>query len=276
MTTASLALRPATDEDRPFLLRVYGSTRADELALVDWPEETKRSFVQMQFDAQDRHYRESFPGATWDVVVVDGEAAGRLYLDRWPGEVRIIDVALLPEWRNAGVGTVLLERVLAAAAASGRKVSIHVEVFNPARRLYERLGFREVQDLGVHVLMEWRPSGDDGLVAHPAGVRADGDEEERQLAQVGVVDGEDLLWQEAPVGGVEQQGERHPARVAGGGGGAGEAGLLAGRQHQVEGLALGRDGTEGLPDQGGEGGAGEALEHGDHPTGQGGEKRSEA
>ena len=160
--TSELALRPAVPGDRDLLLRVYGSTRADELALVDWPDEQKRAFVGMQFEAQDRHYREHYPSASFDVVEVGGEPVGRLYVDRRPAEIRVVDIALLPEHRNGGLGTTLLLRVMEEAAASGRTVTIHVEVFNPALRLYARLGFRPVEEHGVHRLREWVPGGPDG------------------------------------------------------------------------------------------------------------------
>ena len=148
-------LRPRADGDRPHLLEVYAATRAEELALVDWSEADKSAFVLMQFEAQDAHYREHYPEASFDVVLVDGEPAGRLYVQRWPDDIRIVDIALLPERRNAGIGTRLLRRIIDEASSSARKVSIHVERFNRALRLYDRLGFVPVGEGGaVYVLME--------------------------------------------------------------------------------------------------------------------------
>ena len=151
-----VTLRPATADDRAFLLGVYGTTRADELALVQWTEGEKRAFVEMQFDAQDRHYRGCYPHASFDAVVVDGEPAGRLYVNRAATEIRIVDVTILPAHRNRGLGTVLLQRLMDEARATGRALSVHVEAFNPARRLYDRLGFALVVDRGAHLLLEWR------------------------------------------------------------------------------------------------------------------------
>lgn len=148
-------LRPATETDRPFLLDLYASTRADELALVDWDDETKRAFVEHQFSAQDAHYREHYDGATFDVIEVEGQPAGRLYVHRGKSDIRIIDIALAPEFRNQGIGTVLVEGLMAEARASRRSVSIHVEMNNPARSLYERLGFEPVGEHGVYLLMQW-------------------------------------------------------------------------------------------------------------------------
>jgi ribosomal protein S18 acetylase RimI-like enzyme len=148
------SLRQAVPEDRDFLLRVYASTRAEEMLLVDWNDEQKDAFVRMQFEAQDAYYRENYGSATFDVIEVDGEPAGRLYVARWADEIRIIDIALLPEHRGVGIGTALLSALLDEAAEAGKRLSIHVEVNNPARRLYERLGFVEVEEQGVYLLME--------------------------------------------------------------------------------------------------------------------------
>jgi GNAT superfamily N-acetyltransferase len=158
-------LRPARPEDREHLLAVYASTRADELAPVPWTEEQKSAFVKMQFDAQDAHYREHYEGATYEVIEVDGVPAGRLYLHRKPKEIRLVDIALLPAFRGKGIGTRLLAEIIAEAKGRGVPVTIHVEMFNPARRLYERLGFTPVEEHGVHVLMERRPEAAQVMVS---------------------------------------------------------------------------------------------------------------
>lgn len=153
-----VALRPAEPADRELLFRVYASTREEELAPVPWPPETKEAFLRQQFDAQDTWWRTHYAGASFEVVVVDGLDAGRLYLWEGPSEVRIVDVALLPEARRGGIGTRLLEDVKARASAARKAVTIHVERMNPALGLYERLGFRLVEDKGVYLFLAW--SGD--------------------------------------------------------------------------------------------------------------------
>jgi ribosomal protein S18 acetylase RimI-like enzyme len=135
---------------------VYASTREEELAPVPWTDAEKAAFIEQQFEAQDAHYC-TYPEAAFDVIEVDGEPAGRFYIARWPDEIRIMDIALLPEYRNRGIGTHLLRELLDEAAATGRRLSIHVEKFNRARSLYERLGFRETLDRGVYVLLEATP-----------------------------------------------------------------------------------------------------------------------
>ncbi len=152
-----ISLRPVAEDDDEFLCLVYGSTREAELRLVDWNDAQKSAFVRMQFDAQRRYYEEVYAGASFDVVLADGTPAGRLYVARWPKEIRIVDIALLPAFRGRGIGTALLRELMAEGAASGRKVSIHVERFNPALGLYHRLGFLPIADEGVYILMEWSP-----------------------------------------------------------------------------------------------------------------------
>lgn len=150
-----IALRPASAEDTELLVAVYASTRAAELASTDWTEEQKDQFCRMQFQAQDTHYRQHYPGAQFAVIMNGAQAAGRLYVDRWPAEIRIMDIALLPEQRARGIGTHLLRQLQHEAAAAGKALTIHVERFNPALRLYERLGFRVKEDKGVYLLLEW-------------------------------------------------------------------------------------------------------------------------
>lgn len=151
-----IGLRATTEEDGPLLRAVYAGTRAEELAQVPWSDEQKRAFCDTQFTAQDAHYRAHYPGAQFSIIEVNDVAAGRLYVDRWEREIRIMDIALLTEFRGRGTGTRLLRDLQEEARAAGKALSIHVEKFNPALRLYERLGFRATEDKEVYVLMEWR------------------------------------------------------------------------------------------------------------------------
>ena len=100
-----IARRPATDADRDLIYRLYASTRAAELAMVPWDDEQKRAFVESQFTAQCRSYRENFPGAEHEVLSHEGCDVGRLYVSREADRIHILDITVVPEARNAGVGT---------------------------------------------------------------------------------------------------------------------------------------------------------------------------
>jgi GNAT superfamily N-acetyltransferase len=156
LRAAAIALRPIVPDDRSFLLAFYASTREPELAAVEWDAAQKAAFVEMQFDAQHAYYQEHYDGAAFDVILVDGQPAGRLYVAREDDEIRIVDIALLPDYCNRGIGTALLSGLQSEAAAAGKPLRIHVERFNPALRLYERLGFTPIADRGVYLFMEWR------------------------------------------------------------------------------------------------------------------------
>jgi GNAT superfamily N-acetyltransferase len=148
------ALRPVGSADGEILYRIYASTREDELAPVSWDVATKETFLRMQFAAQDRYYRDTYPEARYDLIVAGGDVLGRLYVHRGEDVLLVVDLALLPEHRGRGIGTGLLKRVLAEASAVDKPVRVHAERFNPARRLYARLGFRQIEDQGVYLLLE--------------------------------------------------------------------------------------------------------------------------
>ena len=152
----AVTLRPVSAEDETFLLGVYASTRTEELAQVQWTDEQKAAFVRMQFEAQDRYYHEVYPNGAFDVILIEGEPAGRLYVNRGADEMRIIDIAMLPVYRNRRVGTHLIGALQTEAALARKPLRIHVERFNPALRLYERLGFQPIADRGVYLFLEWR------------------------------------------------------------------------------------------------------------------------
>ena len=129
------------------------------MRLVDWTAEQKSAFLDMQFRAQSRAYQENYPDGTFDIIELNGERIGRLYVDRRDKEIEIVDIALLPLFRARGIGRMLLAEILAEASETQRTVLIYVENFNPARRLYDRLGFQHVDTNGVYHVMEWRADG---------------------------------------------------------------------------------------------------------------------
>jgi GNAT superfamily N-acetyltransferase len=159
LTAQGYGLRAEGAADRPFLEQLYLSVRWEELAPAPWADEQKRQFLAWQFSLQHRHYAEHYHDADFGILERSGVPAGRLYLFRGATDTRIVDISLLSAHRRRGIGTGMLTAVLAEAAAEGRSVSIHVEHFNPARQLYERLGFQELSRDGVYALMEWCETG---------------------------------------------------------------------------------------------------------------------
>ena len=157
-----IALRTETEADLPFLFQLYVSTRWDELAsLTDWTEAQKIGFLQSQFAAQRDHYLNHYGKSSFDVIEQQGVPVGRFYVDRQERTLLIVDIALLPQWRGRGVGTALIEALFAEARSIGKEVSISVEKFNPAQRLYRRLGFREYAEDDVYWFMYWSPQPPD-------------------------------------------------------------------------------------------------------------------
>jgi ribosomal protein S18 acetylase RimI-like enzyme len=152
-----ITFRPESPADDPLLLMLYATTRERELSLVPWSDEEKLKFVVMQFEAQRSHYRLYYAKCEFLVIELDGNPIGRLYVDRQEADIRLIDIILLPQLRGSGIGTALVQELLDEAAGSSRAVTIHVESYNPALHLYQRLGFRHVDTNGVYNLMEWKP-----------------------------------------------------------------------------------------------------------------------
>jgi ribosomal protein S18 acetylase RimI-like enzyme len=156
MSSDRITLRPARAGDDEFILEVYASTRADELALTGWDAAQQDSFLRMQCAAQRQHYEAYYPQGEHFIILAGDDPAGRLYTADKEDEIRILDITLLPGHRNKGIGTGLIKEILARAEQSGKLVRIYVESYNPSRRLFERLGFAGTEEDGINVLMQWR------------------------------------------------------------------------------------------------------------------------
>lgn len=151
-----VSLRMIAPEDELFVRDVYASTRDAEMAMVPWDDARKREFLDFQHRAQEAHYAANHEGADLDLILVDGEPVGRLYVHRSAEEIHLLDIAVLAPRRNRGVGTLLVRRLMDEAAAAHLPLRLHVEMFNDgARRLYDRLGFRPIEERGLYILMEW-------------------------------------------------------------------------------------------------------------------------
>ena len=154
---ATLILRPVTAADELFLLSVYDSTRADELNQVQWQEGQREQFLKWQFDLQRREYEARFPDAEYSVITIDDRPAGRIWIGRDSEQIRLLDIALLPEFQNRGAGTILLRRLIEEAREAGKPLRHMVFVLNnDADRFYERLGFVVIEEFGAYKHMEWK------------------------------------------------------------------------------------------------------------------------
>ena len=153
----AISLRPASLEDEPFLRQLFATTRADELAFMGWNENQKEGFIAMQFSAQSRQYAMSYPQANHRIILSEENPIGRMMVDSMDAAILLVDIALLPEYRNAGIGTDLIQDLLKEAAAAGKAVRLHVLASSPAMRLYERLGFSQIGPDTAYLEMMWVP-----------------------------------------------------------------------------------------------------------------------
>ena len=154
---ANVTLRQAGPDDYDFLVELYSSTRAEEMALVPWTTEQQQAFVRAQFTAQQEHYAKTYPSGRHDIILAGERPVGRLYVARLDQEIRIIDITLLPGERNAGIGSYLIKQLLDEANRAKKITRIYVEEFNPSLRLFERLGFSPSEQRGIHLLMQCNP-----------------------------------------------------------------------------------------------------------------------
>lgn len=152
-----LSFKKITTTDFPFLLKLYRSTREKELSLLNMSDDQKSKFIEFQFNAQHVYYTNNYRDAEFDLIIQDKKPIGRLYILRSEKEIRIIDISLLPESRGKGTGSEILRSIIQESEKSGKKLNLHVEHFNPALRLYERLGFEIAEDTGVYYFMERLP-----------------------------------------------------------------------------------------------------------------------
>jgi GNAT superfamily N-acetyltransferase len=155
-----LTLRPVTPEDDAFLLALYHSTRERELSQAAWQDGQRESFVRWQFDLQRKEYDARFPDARYQLIDIDGKSAGRIWVGEDEEQIRLLDIALLPQFQNRGAGTILLKDLMRESKGAGKFLRHMVFVLNDnAHRFYERLGFIMIEDLGAYKHMEYRPSG---------------------------------------------------------------------------------------------------------------------
>ena len=159
-TLTDIFLRRATPEDESFLFRLYCAVRAPEFELLPLAGEQKTRLVRMQFTAQREAYRASYPGSDYEIVQQGGHPIGRIWIERLPDAFWLVDIALLPEACNHGVGAWLLAQLQAEAKAAGKPLRSIVSRFNPGSyRFHQRLGFRLIEEDEVQYYLEWTPDG---------------------------------------------------------------------------------------------------------------------
>jgi ribosomal protein S18 acetylase RimI-like enzyme len=153
-----IVLRSEAIADEPFLAGVYASTREDELKLTNWDAPTRAAFLDMQFKAMRKGYGEMFPRAQFDIIEHNGGRVGRLVVNRAPEEIRVVDIALLPEHCGRGIGAHLMRQIMEEASRAKKPVRLCVLNGTRAIRFYQRLGFSLNAETGIYQEMEWRPA----------------------------------------------------------------------------------------------------------------------
>jgi ribosomal protein S18 acetylase RimI-like enzyme len=157
MSSDNVTLRPVVADDENLLLELYASTRMLELAATGWDPAQQEAFVRMQFSAQREYYATRYPQGEHQIIILEGQPVGRLYTAETEDEIRILDVTVLPARRSAGIGSRLIEDLLARAQKAIKPVRIYVETYNRSLGLFERMGFTKIEEDGLNVLLEWRP-----------------------------------------------------------------------------------------------------------------------
>ncbi|WP_440875145.1 GNAT family N-acetyltransferase [Thalassotalea sp. PLHSN55] len=154
----NITLRQHNADDLPFMLALYATTRQAELAMTNFSEQEKNQFISQQFNAQYQHYLQHYNSEHFDIIELNGAAIGRLFVDYWTNEIRIVDITLTSQYQNQGIGSYLFEQLFTLARAKKKPITIHVEHNNPAKKLYQRLGFElKTQTNDIYLLMQWTP-----------------------------------------------------------------------------------------------------------------------
>jgi hypothetical protein len=152
------ALVSITKSDEQFLTELYASTRAAEMAIVPWNGEQKRAFLKMQFEAQDRYYRERYPNASFEIIKLDDRPVGRFYHAELADEIRIIDLAFLPEHFDQNIFIKLVEEILQKGDRAGKPVQIYLEAGDQTIEIFANLGFQKIDEHGLYFLWQYQPA----------------------------------------------------------------------------------------------------------------------
>lgn len=150
-----IQLRPCVASDDAFLIGLYRRTHEEMFNALEIPRDQLEQILQTQFAAQQEHYRAVYPKADFDLVILGSEPIGNLYALRGLEQYVLVDINLLPDQRNSGIGSHLVEQLISEAQAARKPVHAKVRRGNPAWRLWQRLGFKKVYDDGVYLSIEY-------------------------------------------------------------------------------------------------------------------------
>jgi len=152
---SSITLRPASATDDKFFLQLFQSSRGDDLRGLGWDEDRIGQFLEMQYEAQKNFQASDFPRASDEVILFNTTPIGRLIADRHADEIRLVEIALLGEFRNRGIGSEIIRNLQKDAGFQGKPLRLQVIRFSRAVGLFERLGFTRTSETGTHFQMEW-------------------------------------------------------------------------------------------------------------------------
>jgi ribosomal protein S18 acetylase RimI-like enzyme len=155
--TPTARLRCENPEDESFLFEVYAESRESEFSASGWDRRDWQNFLRMQFRLRQASYRNDYPGADGYIILIEDARAGRMLVHRGPQATRLVDIVLLPAWRNKGLGSSLIRTLQEESARIQTPLRLHVLRSNRALRLYKRLGFKKIGETGFHDDMEWMP-----------------------------------------------------------------------------------------------------------------------
>ena len=154
--SCGLTLREVSPLDEAFLLDLYLSVREAEMAMVPWTDEQRSAFVRHQYAAQRNHYRAEYPTAQHSILFKDDVPVGMLYIDFTQADVKIVDLIISPSSRNLGIGSSLLKVLQSEASGLQKPLTVFVDQQDRSINFFERLGFKPVEEQGMHILLEWK------------------------------------------------------------------------------------------------------------------------
>jgi len=155
-SSCGLTLREVSSLDEEFLLDLYRSVREAEMAMVPWTDEQRLAFVRHQYAAQRNHYRTEYPAAQHSILLKDDVPVGMLYIDFTQADVKIMDLIISPSSRNLGIGSSLLKVLQSEASRLQKPITVFVDQQDRSIKLFDRLGFKPVEEQGMHILLEWK------------------------------------------------------------------------------------------------------------------------